>query len=206
MAVLASVTACGVFGDDDGPPRHRVVLPEPAPPSAQWIIDTVKQFLRSKECPAPTLSTLIVLDDNGRDRAMALWLLDDVDYCAVHLGDPWNSLQGGAIDDLAKTSRLYANGVVGPEQYIFTAFPGRQDSVSVTEDTDHVAAPPASRPVDLGGGRWVTFAEFRLLSPTHGEDPSVNLCPTSGDCHFVDARATQFPTFPAPDSSPKNTP
>ncbi|MFD7454711.1 hypothetical protein [Kitasatospora sp. NPDC059827] len=206
VAVLAAVTACGVFADD-GPPRHTVVLPEPAPPSAQWIVDAVdRPGLLVKQCPKPTLATLAVLDDDGHSRAVAFWLKDNLDVCWVHLGDPWDGTEFIPIDDQTRDTELVANGVLGPEQYLFIAFSGRQDDVKVTGDTDHVAAPPRFRAVDLGGGRFVTFAEFRLLSPTHGEDLTVYLCPTSGDCHYTSPSATEFPTLPTPESSPKSTP
>ncbi|MFJ9690912.1 hypothetical protein [Kitasatospora sp. NPDC101183] len=196
-ALLIALVACGPFGDD-GPPRHRVALPEPAPASAQWIVDTVNREAKTPgKCPRPTLATLAVLDDDGHSRGLAFWLVDDVDVCWANLGNPWDQISYGPIGDLTGQVDLVSNGVLGPEQYVFTAFPGRHTSITVGGDTAHVPAPPALRAVDLGGGTFVTFVEFRLLTPTHGENLGVSLCPVSGSCQYLHARAGEFPGLPA---------
>ncbi|GAB7188864.1 hypothetical protein ATKI12_8979 [Kitasatospora sp. Ki12] len=186
VAVWAAQTGSG------GPHRHRVVLPEPAPASAQWIVDTVTPAdARPKQCPAPTLATLAVLDSDGQGRAEAFWLVDSVDVCwAVISANGARSVGFGSIDGLTTDRLLPFDSGAGGDWYTVTAFHGRVENLTVTGDTDHVLGPVRTRTVDLGSGELVTFVSYGIRIPEGDQDLALSLCPPVGDC-----RDTSFHPF-----------
>ncbi|MGW4652090.1 hypothetical protein [Kitasatospora sp. NPDC004289] len=182
-ALLAATAACGPSGDD-GPDRHRVLLPEPAPASAAWILEAVASVPPPTRCPAPTPATLGVLDSDDREHryVVAFWLVDDVDVCWVVI-DPSGDrgIGRGPIDGLATEQPAPADQTPGHDSYAFAVFPGRVDGLYAT-GTDHLLGPLHSRAVDLGGGRYATFASYGIHLPENGQSVTVHLCPPPGGC------------------------
>ncbi|MER7765811.1 hypothetical protein [Kitasatospora sp. NPDC096140] len=186
--LLVAATACSLIGSG-GSDRHKVTLPEPAPPSAQWIVDGLsREGVRPEQCPAPTLSTLAVLDTDGRTRAEVFWLIDSIDACwaAVDLADNAGGTVGfGSIEGMTVGQPVPSGPPPGTEWYAVTAFHGRVADIRATGATDHVLGPVHSRTVDLGGGKLVTFVSYGIRIPEQGEILTLYLCPPAGDCRDV---------------------
>ncbi|MER7582534.1 hypothetical protein [Kitasatospora sp. NPDC097691] len=183
------MAACNLPGTGR-PDRHKVVLPEPAPPSARWIVNELSRAgARPDRCPAPTLSTLAVLDSDGQTRAEAFWLVDSVDACWAaidHADNAGGSVGFEPIESMTVGQPLPSAGPLpGTEWYAVTAFHGRVADIRATGATDHVLGPVHSRTVDLGGGRLVTFASYGIRIPEQGESLTLHLCPPTGDCRDV---------------------
>ncbi|MBV2156752.1 hypothetical protein [Kitasatospora sp. SUK 42] len=180
-------------------------LSEPAPPSAQWIVDTLSTVgSRPEQCPKPTLATLAVLDTDGDSRAAAFWLVDNVDVCVVTIRNPIaTGVTFIPIDDLTKERPFPTDSIPNMAEYIVTAFPGQVDGIRVVGSPDHVLGPAHTRTVDLGDGKFVTFVEYRIVTPQNGDDLPLSLCPASGECR--DAYIPRLVTD-TPEPSPRNAP
>ncbi|MFD8789022.1 hypothetical protein [Kitasatospora sp. NPDC059599] len=187
-ALLVAVAGCGVIGSG-GPDRHTVVLPEPAPASARWIVNELsRKGTLAKGCPAPTLSTLAVLDTDGQNWALVFWLVDDIDVCWAdvdHRDGVWGGSDFESIEDMTVDHPRPLGPPAGTPWYGVTAFQGRVADLRATGDTDHVLGPVHSRTVDLGGGKLVTFVSYGVRVPELGESLTVHLCPPTGDCRDV---------------------
>ncbi|MGW2870303.1 hypothetical protein ACWDD9_34700 [Kitasatospora sp. NPDC001119] len=166
-----------------------MTLSEPAPASAQWIVDATAEPGASPEnCPVPSLADMIVLDDEaGHSRAAAVWLGDGGVECLVTISnrDGINQIVlATSLDSLAdRPVPLWLGGWA-----IFTVFPGDAGRVVVKDDDDRVFGPPHQRLVDFGGGREFTVVEYAYLrTGPEPEDPAFSVrarvCPDStGPC------------------------
>ncbi|MFD5466602.1 hypothetical protein ACFWIQ_27785 [Kitasatospora sp. NPDC127059] len=183
-AALGGVTGCEPLVDLGGG-RHPVPLPEPAPPSAQWIVDLVGGLNLPPQCPKPTLPTMAVLDTDGRSRAMAFWLLDNLDVCYAVIDDAGRApttIWFAAIADLIPRTPMPADTTAGVDSYAFTAFRGQVDDIEVVGDDDHLVSPVRHRTVDLGAGHLVTFAAYHYRIPATGKPLSLALCTPGVRC------------------------
>ncbi|MET8622802.1 hypothetical protein ABZW30_03390 [Kitasatospora sp. NPDC004669] len=186
---LAAAAACEPI-PAPGPIRHPVLLPEPAPPSAQWIVDLVGSLNTPPQCPKPTLPTLVVLDTDGRYQAMAFWLVDNFDVCYAivnHNGEAPTTIWFTAIEDLIPRTPMPTDTTAGVDAYAFTAYRGQVDGIEVSGDTGHIVSPVHHRTIDLGagdlsGGDLVTFAEYHYRIPPNGKPLSIALCTPTGTC------------------------
>ncbi|MGW2377742.1 hypothetical protein [Kitasatospora sp. NPDC001683] len=183
-AALAAATACEPVLDT-GAFHHPVSLPEPAPPSAQWIVDLVAELNTPPQCPKPTLPTMAVLDTDGQDRAIAFWLVDSFDVCYAvinHRGETPTTIWFSPIKDLIPRTPMPADTTAGVDSYAFTAYRGRVDDIEVSGDPDHLVSPVRLRTVDLGAGDLVTFAAYHYRIPATGKPLSLSLCTPAGAC------------------------
>ncbi|MFD8757228.1 hypothetical protein ACFV0O_40585 [Kitasatospora sp. NPDC059577] len=192
LVAVAVVVAVRTQAGSGGPRRHEVVLPEPAPASAQWIVDNLSSVsARPEQCPAPTLATLAVLDSDGQGRAEVFWLVDNVDVCsAVISANGARSIGFGSVDSLIADRLVPFDTGSGAGWYTVTAFRGRVENLRINGDTDHVLGPVRTRTVDLGGGKLVTFVSYGIRIPEGDQDLTLFLCPPVGDC-----RDTSFHPF-----------
>ncbi|MFF2080938.1 hypothetical protein ACFVXG_39990 [Kitasatospora sp. NPDC058162] len=181
---LAAATACEP-ALDPSTYRHPVPLPEPAPPSAQWIVDLVATLNTPPQCPKPTLSTLAVLDSDGQDRAVAFWLVDNLDVCYAvinHRGESPTTIWFAAIEDLIPRTPMPADTTAGVDSYAFTAYRGQVHDITVSGDPDHLVSPVRRRTVDLGAGHLVTFAAYHYRIPATGRPLTLSLCTPTRPC------------------------
>ena len=118
LAALTAATGCEPVVDSDAF-RPPVLNPEPAPPSAQWIVDLVAGLNTPPRCPKPTLPTLAVLDTDGRSRAVAFWLVDHLDVCYAainHRGETPTTIWFSPVEDLvAQGTFMNEGGIEGVE-------------------------------------------------------------------------------------------
>ncbi|MBD0693847.1 hypothetical protein [Streptomyces sp. CBMA123] len=184
LAALGGATGCDPVVDLSGG-RHPVPLPEPAPASAQWIVDLVGGLNVPPQCPKPTLPTMVVLDTDGQERAMAFWLVDNVDVCYAVInqaGVTPTTIWFAAIADLVPRTPMPADTTAGVDSYAFTAFRGRVDDIEVDGDTDHLVSPVRHRTIDLGAGDLITFAAYHYRIPATGRPLTLTLCTPTGPC------------------------
>lgn len=192
--LVVAVTACRPFG---------TALPEPAPPSAQWILDAVSpEDVRPPRCPKPTLATLAVLDDDDRSWAEAFWLVDDVDVCSVaihNLDTHWMTVAFTSIEGLTISKPTAENAMPSVDSYVFTAFHGAVNDVRVSPDSAYVVGPVHTRTVVLGYDEIVTFVGYHVRLPQPGQSVPLDLCTAPDQCRdaTLDGPPTDFaPTTP----------
>ncbi|WP_030270238.1 hypothetical protein [Streptomyces sp. NRRL B-24484] len=197
MFLIASLMAAACGAADDGgrpvvPPHsakvsaHPVVLPDPAPVEAQWVLDTLSP---TSYCPAPTLSTLMVLDSSGHDRAEVVWLVDNIEVCfaSIYGGAlmPLQDVRRSRVDELAAEPEpiwLTSEEGAAGAPYLFAVFTGAVGEVTIKGDGFHVFSPVHHRTVDLGDGRFVTFVGFHFLDFNVEVSPDMALCTSEGSC------------------------
>ncbi|MER7673946.1 hypothetical protein ABTY61_36560 [Kitasatospora sp. NPDC096128] len=196
VAVLAlGAAACtgqdgaGGAGAQPTAGAHRVVLPGPAPASAQWIVDELAALRQDTSlCPVPALANMIVFDD-GEDapgQADVAWLEDDSYVCfgtltrdASGLG---KSIHGEPIDTFA--AREVPLWIGGSRRISFlAAFPGDVGTVvrKYADDDDDTYGPLHQRVVGLGGGRSVTLVQYSYPHELPSSGDEIRLCPSDGD-------------------------
>ncbi|MFH9349932.1 hypothetical protein [Kitasatospora sp. NPDC017646] len=183
-AALTAATACEPVLDP-GALRPPVLLPEPAPPSAQWIVDLVATLNAPPQCPEPTLPTMAVLDTDGGYRAVAFWPVDNLDVCYAvinHRGETPTTIWFSPVEDLVTRTPMPADTTAGVDSYAFTAYRGRVDDIEVSGDPDHLVSPVRHLTVDLGLGDLVTFAAYHYRIPSTGKPLSLTLCTPTGPC------------------------
>ncbi|MFJ9772361.1 hypothetical protein ACIRVF_14130 [Kitasatospora sp. NPDC101157] len=184
LAALTAATGCEPVVDS-GAFRPPVLNPEPAPSSAQWIVDLVAGLNTPPRCPKPTLPTLAVLDTDGRDRAVAFWLVDHLDVCYAvinHRGETPTTIWLSPVEDLIARTPMPADTTPGVDSYAFTAYRGRVDDIRVTGDPDHLVSPVHHLTVDLGLGDLVTFAAYHYRIPATGKPLTLTLCTPTASC------------------------
>lgn len=171
------------------PVRHQVVLPQAAPATAQWIVDILRQSEGAVDkCPGPDLSNMVVLDASRPDRADVVWLTDDVDVCVGTItrgsDEPSSTLSGAMADIAGRPPVLLSISEAKYGTDMFTVFFGAVGTVTIKGDTDHTFGPVHQRTVDLGGGRFATFVEYRFMVPYQGAPlgSDLELCPSIGPC------------------------
>ncbi|MEV7596375.1 hypothetical protein AB0O91_03190 [Kitasatospora sp. NPDC089797] len=183
-ATLTGATACEPL-PDPLPTRHPVPLPAPAPPSARWIVDLIGTLNLPPGCPKPDLPTLVVLDTDGRDRAVAFWPVDNLDVCHAvinHRGEAPTTIWFDTIEDLVPRTPMPTDTTPGLDSYAFTAYRGPVESITVVGDPDGLVGPVRHRTVDLGAGALVTFAAYHYRIPPTGRPLSFSLCTPDGTC------------------------
>ncbi|WP_158714275.1 hypothetical protein [Kitasatospora aureofaciens] len=164
---------------------HPVVLPEPAPASAQWIVDQLAKN-PPQPCPAPTLANLAVLDrsEDAQDRADVVWLRDDSYLCLASIsrvnGGLTTGFSYGSIESYtAGRSPSTIGGLRQPS--FFTVFPVDTGQV-VLRGGGSRFGPLHQRTVDLGAGRAITVVQYRYaVQPTPDPDSSVVELPPKED-------------------------
>ncbi|MFJ8478010.1 hypothetical protein [Kitasatospora sp. NPDC094011] len=184
IMALTGATACEPLLDPL-PPRHPVLLPTPAPPSARWIVDLVATLNLPPGCPKPTLPTLAVLDTDGESRAVAFWPVDNLDVCYAVINDAGRSpttIWLDAVTDLFSRTPMPIDTTAGLDSYAFTAYRGQVDDITVSGDPDDLVGPVRRRTVDLGAGALVTFAAYHYRIPPTGRPLSFSLCTPDGTC------------------------
>ncbi|RKT19102.1 hypothetical protein BX285_3553 [Streptomyces sp. 1114.5] len=182
VTVLAAATACEPVLV---PARRPVLLPEPAPASAQWIVDLVAALNLPPQCPEPTRSTMTVLDTDGQDRAVAFWMVDSLDVCYAiinHRDVAPTTIWFAAVEDLLTRTPMPADTTAGLDSYAFTAYRGRVAQIEVSGDPDHLVSPVRLRTIDLGAADLVTFAAYHYRIPATGRPLSLSLCTPAGAC------------------------
>ncbi|KQV14292.1 MULTISPECIES: hypothetical protein [unclassified Kitasatospora] len=163
------------------------MLREHAGPADQWIVDELDD--PPERCPRADLSNMLVLDSDGRDRAYALWLVDDVDVCVVAItrderGSRGQTVLYGPIDELADRAPILI-GLVQHSPAMLAVFPGIDSGIVLKGDEPRTFHPASSRTVVLGPGRVVTFAVSRFAVPYQGAPLGLDLalCPVrDGEC------------------------
>ncbi|MFF9640934.1 hypothetical protein [Kitasatospora aureofaciens] len=184
VALLAAATACEPLLDTRVI-RLPVLLPEPAPPSAQWIVDLVAGLNAPPQCPEPTLPTMAVLDTDGRSRAIAFWPVDDSDVCYAVINDRGRTpttIWFSPVEDLITRTPMPTDTTAGVDSYAFTAYRGRVDDIEVSGDPDRLVSPVRHLTVDLGLGDLATFAAYHYRIPPTGRPLSFSLCTPTGPC------------------------
>ncbi|MER7585535.1 hypothetical protein [Kitasatospora sp. NPDC097691] len=163
-----------------------VVLPEPAPASAQWIVDELAALHKdTPRCPVPTPANLLVLGDDGGNNADAVWLADDSYVCLASItrvdGGLSTQVVGDRIDvyTAGRVPRMFG----APERLSFFAvFPGDARPVVLKGNDRPLYGELHQRVVDLGGGRAVTFVQYAYVHalPVSGSGDG-ELCPAGTD-------------------------
>lgn len=163
------------------------VLSEPAPPSAQWIVDELSEpGAYESSCPVPTRTDMIVLDsdDRHRTRAAVVWLGDGLQVCLAgisHGADGGGStVSSGPLGDL---TRGHWSAWMG--RSFFAVFPGDAGTVVMEDDDDHLYGPVHQRVADFGAGRRATFVQYAFPGPlapsgSPSGSPRARLCPSAG--------------------------
>lgn len=166
---------------------RRVVLPRPAPASAQWIADELAGMRKdTSRCPVPALANMIVFDDGGDvpGQADVAWLEDDSYVCFGTLtrGDAGldKSIDGESIDAFAARERpVWVGG--SKRISILSAFPGDAGTVVRRYAADDDSYGPLhQRAVDLGGGRSVTLVQYSYAHGHPSPGDEVRVCPSNG--------------------------
>ncbi|MER7584518.1 hypothetical protein [Kitasatospora sp. NPDC097691] len=177
------------------PTGRGVVLSDPAPASAQWIVDYLATPGTSPAaCPVPALEDLIVFDSDGRGRSRAavVWLGEGALACLAVIDRSRGGTGIAATDELGALAAQETPMGIGASTTLtfFTVFPGDAGQVVIRDDDDNVFAALHQRVVDVGGGRRFTFVEYAYRNPVRvvaSADPSVSplsararVCPASG--------------------------
>ncbi|MFJ4190573.1 hypothetical protein [Kitasatospora sp. NPDC089509] len=181
-----------------------MALPEPAPASAQWIVDELVKN-PPKPCPTPSLANLMVLDrsEDAHDRADVLWLRDDSYLCLASIsrvkGGLTTGFSYGSIDSYTAGQSPSTIGGLRQPSY-FTVFPADTGRV-VLQDGGARFGPLHQRTVDLGAGRAITVVQYRYavevkvdpdssvveLPPREDPDHPAHLCPSVQEpCRLAD--------------------
>ncbi|MFJ7907396.1 hypothetical protein [Kitasatospora sp. NPDC096204] len=170
----ASATPTPTPTQPSAPTAHPVVLPEPAPASKQWIVDELLTMdLGHNPCSAPSLANLVVLDDDGRDRADVLWPLDDSSLCLASITRVDGGLSGEVIGDrvASLTARRQPKMIGDYRRLVLLAFfPGDVGTVELRGDDRHLFGPVHQRLLDLGGGKAVTVVHYGYAKPAPAAD------------------------------------
>lgn len=162
-----------------------VVLPEPAPVSAQWMVDELAGLHESTpRCPVPTRANLLVLGDDGGNEADAVWLTDDSYVCLASItrvdGRLSTQIVGDRID--VYTARRAARMIGDPARLsFFTVFPGDARPVVLRGEDRPLYGELHQRVVDLGGGRAVTFVQYAYVHALPVSGTGAELCPAGTD-------------------------
>ncbi|MFI9366226.1 hypothetical protein ACIG5E_35010 [Kitasatospora sp. NPDC053057] len=164
------------------------VLSDPAPESAQWIVDELsKPGAYQDSCPVPTRADMIVLDgdDWGHARAAVVWLGDGLRVCVA--GISHGASGGGVTVSSGRLDGLSRGWSAWMGESFFTVFPGDAGTVVIKDDGDHLYGPPHQWVADFGGGRKATFVQYAcpgpLSPPGSPRSPRARLCPSAGgDC------------------------
>ncbi|MER7766892.1 hypothetical protein [Kitasatospora sp. NPDC096140] len=193
---------------DPAPTEPGVTLSQPAPASAQWIVNAlIGRHLVPEVCPAPSLTDMIVLDDAaGHSRAVVVWLGEGEVTCVAAIRNGGGAALGGqSLASLA--DQPFATWLT--EWDIIAVFPGDAGKVVLKDDVDHVYGPLHQRVVDFGGGRKFTIVEYAYLprmsgapAPQPSNPPSARarVCPSdTTQCRPV--RYEIRPSTPTPDPS-----
>ncbi|MFD9689640.1 hypothetical protein ACFWXO_28220 [Kitasatospora sp. NPDC059088] len=176
---------------------HRVVLPEPAPASAQWVLDELATMHKgTPDCPVPTPENTVVLDrgEGSQDWADVVWLEDDSHLCLASTtrvdGRLNTDVTGGTPG--AFTARRRPT-MIGDHRRLslFVLFPVDAKQVVLRGDARHRFGPLHQRVIDLGGGRAVTVVRYGFATQVPGApapgaqtmeppytDDLPQLCPT----------------------------
>ncbi|MFF9641484.1 hypothetical protein [Kitasatospora aureofaciens] len=162
------------------------MLSEPAPPSAQWIVDELSEpgAYRSS-CPVPARTDMIVLDsdERHRTRAAVVWLGEGLQVCLAGIG---HGVDGGGssvfFGPLGDLTRGHWSAWMG--RSFFVVFPGDAGTV-VMEDDDHLYGLVHQRVADFGAGRRATFVQYAFPGPlapsgSPSGSPRARLCPGAG--------------------------